>query len=90
MPRRHFAAQNMTKALISRREAQELIDLLMDTEGPKQMRRKPGRPGPKTKRFGRCELAELLDAIYGREKTFGEAEIARKVDPRPVLRRLAS
>lgn len=58
----------MAEALISRREAQELIDLLMDTDGPKQMRRKPGRPGPKSRRFGRCELAELLDAIYGREE----------------------
>ena len=58
----------MAEALISRREATELIDLLMDTDGPKQMRRKPGRPGPKSRRFGRCELAELLDAIYGREE----------------------
>ena len=62
----------MTKALISRREAQELIDLLMDTDAPKQMRRKPGHPGPRSTRFGRCELAELLNAIYGRESVARE------------------
>ena len=53
----------MAKALISRRAATELIDFLMDTGRPKQLRRKPGHPGPKSRRFGRCELAKLLDEI---------------------------
>lgn len=74
----------MIKALISRREAQELIDLLMDTDGPKQQRKKPGRPGPQSKRFGRCELEELLDAIYGQEEVYADDEI------RHVFERLAS
>ena len=74
----------MTKALISRREANDLIDLLMDTDGPKQQRKKPGRPGPNSRQFGRCELQELLDAIYGREEAFAEDETQH------VYERLAS
>lgn len=79
----------MEKALISRQEADELIDLLMDTDGPKQLRRKPGLPGPTSRRFGRCELAELLDAIYGREtvrETPGRHEEAAIIN---ILERLA-
>ncbi|MDD9904429.1 MAG: hypothetical protein OXT06_12735 [Rhodospirillaceae bacterium] len=77
----------MAEALISRREATELIDLLMDTDGPKQMRRKPGRPGPKSRRFGRCELAELLDAIYGREEVRNDHREENEIIE--VLERLA-
>ena len=80
----------MAEALISRREAKELIDLLMDTEGPKQMRRKPGRPGPTSRRFGRCELAELLDAIYGREKVRHSPEHREEAEIIEVLERLVS
>jgi hypothetical protein len=79
----------MTEALISRNEANDLIDLLMDTDGPKQLRRKPGLPGPVSRRFGRCELAELLDAIYGREElrqTTDRQEEAAIID---ILERLA-
>lgn len=79
----------MPEALISRREAQELIDLLMDTDGPKQMRRKPGRPGPRSRRFGRCELAELLDAIYGREERFGDRDVSEMEEVRVRITRLA-
>ena len=77
----------MAEALISRREATELIDLLMDTDGPKQMRRKPGRPGPKSRRCGRCELAELLDAIYGREEVRNDHREENEIIE--VLERLA-
>jgi len=79
----------MAEVLISRREANELIDLLMDTDGPKQLRRKAGLPGPTSRRFGRCELAELLDAIYGREAVRhqpGHTEEAAIID---ILERLA-
>ena len=79
----------MAEALISRREAQELIDLLMDTDGPKQMRRKPGRPGPRSRRFGRCELAELLDAIYGREERFADGDTREFEEVRVGITRLA-
>ncbi len=78
----------MTKALISRQQAKDLIDLLMDTDGPKQMRRKPGLAAPKSKRFGRCELDELLNAIYGREEVFAFDEGRETVQP--ALRKLAS
>lgn len=78
----------MPEALISRREAQELIDLLMDTDGPKQMRRKPGRPGPRSRRFGRCELAELLDAIYGREERYGDKDGLETEDIRVRITRV--
>jgi hypothetical protein len=77
----------MTNTLISRKQANELIDLLMDTEGPKQMRRKAGRPGPKSRRFGRCELDELLDAIYGREELYGtDDDRARQEVPRQITK----
>ena len=79
----------MPEALISRREANELIDLLMDTEGPRQMRRKPGRIGPTSRRFGRCELAELLDAIYGREEIQRISEYREEKAIIEVLERLA-
>ena len=80
----------MTKALISRQEAKDLIDLLMDTDGPKQMRRKPGTEGPKSKRFGRCELDELLNAIYGREEVFSFEDAHERDMPEPIIRKLAS
>lgn len=80
----------MAEALISRREANDLIDLLMDTDGPKQMRRKPGRPGPASRRFGRCELTELLDAIYGREEVRQSPDRHEETEIIGVLERLAS
>lgn len=80
----------MTKALISRQEAKDLIDLLMDTDGPKQMRRKPGTEGPKSKRFGRCELEELLNAIYGREEVFLFDDAREQEFVEPMIRKLAS
>lgn len=80
----------MTNALITRKQANDLIDLLMDTDGPKQMRRKPGRPGPKSRRFGRCELDELLDAIYGREELYGIDDVREQPEAPPVIRKLAS
>ena len=79
----------MAEALISRREANELIDLLMDTDGPKQMRRKAGRAGPTSRRFGRCELAELLDAIYGREEARRTPDKPEETEIIEVLERLA-
>ncbi len=79
----------MTKALISRKEATDLIDLLMDTDGPKQMRLKAGRPGPKSRRFGRCELNELLDAIYGGDEVFAENDV-HEMDETSLVMKLAS
>jgi hypothetical protein len=80
----------MTQALISRQEAKDLIDLLMDTDGPKQMRRKSGTAEPKSKRFGRCELDELLNAIYGREEIFLFDDTRNQEVVEPMLRKLAS
>ncbi len=79
----------MAEALISRRDANELIDLLMDTDGPKQMRRKPGLPAPNSRRFGRCELAELLDAIYGREEIRQTTDRPEETAIIGILERLA-
>lgn len=52
----------------SREEAEKFInDQFKDNTCFKEKYRKPEAPGPGAHHYGKCELKDLLDLIYGKE-----------------------